>query len=158
MSEYKTTSPTQVRKNQVITAQLLNNIIDAIVGRIVGGKGVTVRRMSNNIVIESKSIQTGGGVSSSNILSNKIPEPVGIINAAGTSNRASRDDHKHAHEGESIPEVVETLPPIPTTGMKEVYWTSADTGTGDDQVWRAYKGDTEWSPTQRLTDKSGAVV
>lgn len=52
MADYKTTTPNQVRKNQVITADLLNNIIDSLMNRIIGGKGVIVRRVGQNIIIE----------------------------------------------------------------------------------------------------------
>lgn len=52
MADYKTTTPNQVRKNQVITADLLNSIIDSLMNRIIGGKGVIVRRVGQNIIIE----------------------------------------------------------------------------------------------------------
>lgn len=122
MAEYNSNTPTQVRKNQVITADMLNNIANSIVGRIIGGRGISVRRISNNIVIESIVMGSVGGASVSAIL------------------------------------VVETLPPIPNAGMEEVYWTSVGAGTGDDQVWRAYAGQSSWTPTQKLTTLSGVVV
>lgn len=50
--------------------------------------------------------------------------------------------------------VVTALPPIPDYGVAEVYWTSTG-GTGDNQVWRAYAGQTKWVPTQKFTTKSG---
>lgn len=51
---------------------------------------------------------------------------------------------------------VETLPAIPTTPEteKRVFWTSAGAGTGDDQVWHAYTGQSRWYPTT-FTDKDG---
>jgi len=52
VADYKTTTPNQVRKNQVITADLLNSIIDSLMNRIIGGKGVIVRRVGQNIIIE----------------------------------------------------------------------------------------------------------
>lgn len=51
--------------------------------------------------------------------------------------------------------LVDVLPAIPTAGMEEVRWKSYDGGTGDDQVWRAYAGDSKWTATQRFTTKSG---
>lgn len=51
--------------------------------------------------------------------------------------------------------IVTALPAIPTSGMKEVYWTSGGGGTGDNQVWRAYAGQSVWYPTQKFTSKSG---
>jgi len=59
--------------------------------------------------------------------------------------------------GSDVP-VVLVLPAIPTDGMAEVYWTSLGGGTGDDQVWRAYANQAAWTPTQKFTAKSGAVV
>lgn len=85
-----------------------------------------------------------------------IPEEVGIVGSAGTSNNVSRGNHSHIYIAEGLPEEVEELPDIPTEGMKEVYWTSTGFGVGDDQIWRAYAGQEEWTPTQLLTDKSGA--
>lgn len=44
---------------------------------------------------------------------------------------------------------VAALPPIPSSGMLEVFLTP------DNQVWRAYAGQTEWTPTQAMTEISG---
>lgn len=54
--------------------------------------------------------------------------------------------------------VVESLPEIPSApgNMMEVYWTSVGGGSGDDQVWRAFPGQTEWTPTQYYSALSGA--
>ena len=52
MADYNSNTPAQVRKNQVITADLLNSIIDSLMNRIIGGKGVIVRRAGQNIIIE----------------------------------------------------------------------------------------------------------
>lgn len=48
-----------------------------------------------------------------------------------------------------------TLPSIPASGGKMVFWTSAGAGTGDDQIWIAYAGQTEWTPMQFVTSLSG---
>ena len=55
-------------------------------------------------------------------------------------------------------EVVAALPAIPTSGGRFVFWTSDGTGTGDDQVWLAFKGQTAWTPQQKFTTKSGVPV
>lgn len=52
--------------------------------------------------------------------------------------------------------VVNTLPAIPSSGAKIVYWTSAGVGTGDDQLWIAYAGQSAWTPMQFTTTHSGA--
>lgn len=44
--------------------------------------------------------------------------------------------------------IVSVLPPIPSVGMAEVFWIGPPNGTGDNQVWRAYAGQTKWTPTQ----------
>ena len=49
------------------------------------------------------------------------------------------------------------LPPIPTTGMREVYWdASIEPNTGDNQIWRCYAGQTLWYPTQKTSHRNGA--
>jgi hypothetical protein len=53
-------------------------------------------------------------------------------------------------------EVVESLPAIPTVAYKMVFWTSAGAGTGDDQTWEAFPGQTRWYPCQKPTTLSGA--
>jgi hypothetical protein len=58
-------------------------------------------------------------------------------------------------------EPVAVLPAIPDEGGQLVFWMSSATisgGTGDDQVWMAYAGQTEWYPMQMYTECSGAVV
>ena len=52
-------------------------------------------------------------------------------------------------------DTVEALPAIPTTGGRMVYWTSAGAGDGDDQIWVAYAGQTDWTPMQALTSLDG---
>lgn len=54
--------------------------------------------------------------------------------------------------------IVETLPPIPASGARIVFWTSAGAGTGDDQMWMAFAGQTEWTAMQFLTSLSGVPV
>lgn len=60
---------------------------------------------------------------------------------------------------------VPKLPPIPTSGKKEVYWYGnppppgyTTPGTGDNQVWVAYYLDTRWYPTQKTSSRSGIPV
>ena len=50
------------------------------------------------------------------------------------------------------------LPPIPTSGARLVFWTSEGTGTGDDQIWVAYAGQTAYTPMQKNTTNSGVPV
>lgn len=53
-------------------------------------------------------------------------------------------------------DTVETLPAIPTLGHRKVFWTSVGAGTGDDQLWEAYVGQSRWYPCQKPTTHSGA--
>jgi len=55
-------------------------------------------------------------------------------------------------------EVVTALPAIPDEGYKMVFWTSADGGTGDNQLWEVYAGQTAWTPCQNYTTLSGVPV
>ena len=55
-------------------------------------------------------------------------------------------------------ETVLTLPAIPTSGCRMVFWTSTGGGTGDNQVWMAYAGQTAYTPMQKYTTKSGVPV
>lgn len=52
-------------------------------------------------------------------------------------------------------ETVDSLPAIPASGMLEVFWASTSPGDGDDQVWRAYAGQSAWTPTQKSSTLSG---
>jgi hypothetical protein len=52
-------------------------------------------------------------------------------------------------------DTVEALPAIPTTGGRMVFWTSAGAGDGDNQIWVAYAGQTDWTPLQALTSLDG---
>ena len=51
--------------------------------------------------------------------------------------------------------IVTELPAIPASGAKFVFWTSADGGTGDNQIWVAFKGQTKYYPLQFYTTNSG---
>lgn len=82
-------------------------------------------------------------------------QSVAQANAAGTGGFPARADHVHADAFAAIT-TVETLPPIPTFGARIVFWSSS--GTGDDQIWVAWEGGTQWYPMSGvLTNNSGAV-
>ena len=81
------------------------------------------------------------------------PENIGVAGATGSETRWAKGDH--VHKGALAVETVDALPAIPTTGMLEVFWTSVSTGDGDDQVWRAYVGQTAYTPTQFTSSLSG---
>lgn len=57
-------------------------------------------------------------------------------------------------------ETVLELPPIPTvpSSYKKVFWTSAGTGNGDDQMWEVYTGQTKYTPCQYSTLLSGVPI
>ena len=53
-------------------------------------------------------------------------------------------------------EAVTALPPIPTVGPKIVWWLdSSRGGSGDNQLWAACPGQSEWTPLQNWTWLSG---
>jgi hypothetical protein len=85
-------------------------------------------------------------------------QDVGTANDPGNSDRYARENHVHAGMTElEVPPVL-VLPPIPASGCQMVFWQSSTTatgGTGDDQVWMAYAGQLEWTPSQIYTDKNG---
>lgn len=56
-----------------------------------------------------------------------------------------------------VKEVAE-LPPIPAQGMRMVYWTSDGDGTGDDQIWVAYAGQSKYTPMQKYSSLSGVPL
>lgn len=108
------------------------NQLAAQLGRIVvGGKGIRVETMAGQVKIHAKDqiIPRGQQGDSTTIVSTSVP-------------------------------TVETLPTIPTAAgqYRKVFWTSAGAGTGDDQCWEVYYGQTAWTPCQKQTTKSGAVV
>lgn len=112
-----------------LSAAQLQRVVDALASRIVGdGKTIKVRTFPNGqICIEGT--PGGGGL--------------GTVTYTG-------------------PKAVPKLPPIPESGMLEVYWYGSpppegtpQPGTGDNQVWRAYAGQTRWTPTQKGTNYSG---
>ena len=48
--------PSRVRAGPVLTADELNRIVDSLVRRIEGGKGIRVRAFGNRIVIEATDV------------------------------------------------------------------------------------------------------
>ena len=44
--------PATPRKGQILTAEQINRIVDGIIRRISGGKGIKIRAMGDQIVIE----------------------------------------------------------------------------------------------------------
>jgi len=48
--------PSRVRAGTVLTADELNRIVDSLVRRIEGGKGIRVRAFGNRIVIEATDV------------------------------------------------------------------------------------------------------
>jgi hypothetical protein len=83
--------------------------------------------------------------------------PIRVKDLGGTIAIGLHDDRTHGKGGLNVP-TVQTLPQIPTTGHRVVFWTSAGAGTGDDQWWAASAGDTRWHPLWFTTDLSGAPV
>lgn len=87
--------------------------------------------------------------------------PREIVGGAGTTvrtigNRAIVTAKKGKGGGGGLTiSTVLTLPAIPTSGAKFVFWTSAGAGTGDDQIWVAYAGQTAYTPMQAVTSLSG---
>lgn len=64
--------------------------------------------------------------------------------------------------GSGGPRLVAKLPPIPA-GYDVVVWASSDYitgGNGDNQIWECdgRVGQTEWTPRQKATSKSGEPV
>jgi len=109
--------------NEPITHVFLAKIKNLILHSLVGGNGIRVSRMGENVIIETDTAPRGLG-------------------SSGGANVST----------------VEALPAIPSSGMLEVYWTSTGAGTGDNQVWRAYAGQTSYTPTQKLSNNSGVPV
>ncbi len=81
---------------------------------------------------------------------------------SGTSNFGNRlvprKPKKQVGGGGLNVATVEVLPAIPATGARFVFWTSAGAGTGDDQMWVAFAGQSAWTPVQFLTSLSGVPV
>jgi len=46
--------PTRFRKGQILTAADMNKILDMLIKRIEGGRGIKVRAFGGRIVIETK--------------------------------------------------------------------------------------------------------
>jgi hypothetical protein len=55
-------------------------------------------------------------------------------------------------------ETVAELPAIPESGYSIVFWTNADGGTGDNQCWEVYAGQSAWTPCQYYTTLSGVPL
>lgn len=130
------------RRNDTNTSRQNERTLDDRVGRL--------NRNLEQLEQEVSEIE-GGGEGGTVNLYDQIPEPVGVGEAVGTSSEASPGDHTHRYIGKADLEVVTALPAIPLEGMHEVYWTSAGGGTGDNQIWRAFEGQSLWYPTQKLT-------
>lgn len=68
---------------------------------------------------------------------------------------------QYNYGGGLVVDPVLTLPSIPTSGARMVFWqssTTAEGGTGDDQIWTAYAGQTKWYRLQKYSALSGDVV
>ena len=102
-------------------ADNLGHTIAALKRMIVGGRGIDVRPMGDQVEISAKAglIPTGGGGGGAGNIVGRITVPT-----------------------------VEALPAVPTNGhtMQVVFWTSADAGTGDDGLWWTKDGMTRWYP------------
>lgn len=113
-----------------VSAEELKRAIDALTHRIVG---------------DERTIQV-----------RSFPGGQIIIGAVGGG-------HKSGVMATTTVKRVGKLPPIPATGMLDVFWYSGSPGadadgTGDNQVWRAYAGQTRWTPTQKGTNLSGLPI
>jgi len=94
-------------------------------------------------------------------LSRLTPMPVGLTGSSGDGTEASPWNHVHAADPNAgfppwPPRIVTELPAIPESGMDCVFWTSAG-GSGDDQVWWCWQGDTVWRAGYKWTNKTGEV-
>ena len=52
-------------------------------------------------------------------------------------------------------QTVLSLPGIPTTFARQVFWTSEGGGSGDDQIWATGPNNSLWYPTMKFSVKSG---
>lgn len=100
--------------------------------RIRGGNGIKIRRTGDDMIIEAEV---------------KAQSWVRAVDEAVAQSAVAREINS-----------VDDLPAIPGSNMLEVFWTSDGDGTGDDQVWRAYAGQTAWTPTQATSSLSGVPV
>jgi len=112
------------KAGQPIEARSLSNMLEAMFLRIKGGKGILVKRLGQNVIIEN----------------------LGAVGLGGGATSGRR--------------IVEELPPLPTSGWDEVFWTSVGAGNGDDQPWGAGTGAgvTEWAPLYYVSAKSGVPI
>lgn len=104
------------------------------------GAVIPAASLNKNARLQTTKVVGGKGIRVSGQGQEIVISQTGVARGGGTTMRV---------------QTVLALPAIPTTGMKEVFWTSAGEGTGDDQVWRAYAGQTRWYPTQKWTSLSG---
>lgn len=138
--------PTFERGRQ-ITASALNAVVDMIVKRIRGGRGISVKRAGDGIIISSDGSARGGGgrtpLNDADGVMNSVAS--NTSNYAGSVDVAARADHTHAFYYEEV----STLPAIPTTkgGAIVIY---------DGQMWSASEGDTRWYPMVKFDSESGA--
>ena len=153
MSTKKIFTKSPTKRGDLVSADLTNAVRQALTKVLTGGNDIRVRDIGNKFIIDNVRKNPIPNNANIGILSDDTPEDVGTSGSAGTSNEASRSDH--VHENNFIVDTVDDLPSIPASGMREVFWTSSGSGTGDDQVWRAYAGQSEWTPTQKRTTKSG---
>lgn len=120
-----------VKRGGRTDARTVNQLVEQLKRLIVAGKGIRVEGMAGQVKIHVKDqiIPRGQQGDSSTVLGSSVP-------------------------------TVETLPTIPTAAgqYRKVFWTSAGAGTGDDQLWEVYYGQEAWTPCQKQTTKSGAVV
>jgi hypothetical protein len=101
---------------QSITAPMLNQLRDTIARTIIGGAGVQVTQLGNQVLITLDPYgNRGGGGGSSGTISTDSPENTSDTAAAGTSTEVSASDHVH--------------PTIVTTGEPTVAGTFGDVST-----------------------------
>ena len=111
----------QTQRGSVLQSSQWNRITEYIKRNIVGGRGITIGRQGQQLVISAETGGRAGGAKSS------------------TQAQTLSVD------------TVENLPAVPTSGIRFVYWTSAGAGTGDNQVWSATEYDSVWTPEQQTT-------
>ena len=109
-------------RGETLRADTLNHIIAAVKRMIVGGDGIQVQVMGDQVKINAK---------------RQLFQPRGA-GGGGGGNDVGRI---------TIP-TVEELPAVPTNGntMQIVLWTSAGAGDGDDGLWWTKDGMTRWYP------------
>lgn len=108
-------------RGKLLSADMVNTIVAAMKRMVVGGDGIRVEVMGDQIRINAK---------------RQLFTPRGA--GGGGGNDVGRF---------TIP-TVEELPAVPTNGntMQIVQWTSAGAGDGDDGLWWTKDGMTRWYP------------